>query len=105
MARLRYVKTAEEVKASREGGAEFLAALTDVDEVNIEACRLALSVEAPPTAMRRLITSLANPWTVCTPEAVMISLPMLAMSVAVATPPRQPLRSSRIVLAPALPAA
>jgi Trk K+ transport system NAD-binding subunit/nucleotide-binding universal stress UspA family protein len=32
-------------------GAEFLAALTDVDEVNIEACRLALSVEAPPTAI------------------------------------------------------
>ena len=32
-------------------GAEFVAALTDVDEVNIEACRVALSVETPPTAI------------------------------------------------------
>jgi Trk K+ transport system NAD-binding subunit/nucleotide-binding universal stress UspA family protein len=32
-------------------GAESLAALTDVDEVNIEACRVALSIEAPPDAI------------------------------------------------------
>ena len=32
-------------------GAEFVAALTNVDEVNIETCRVALSVEQPPTAI------------------------------------------------------
>ena len=32
-------------------GAEFVAALTDMDEVNIETCRVALSVEQPPTAI------------------------------------------------------
>jgi Trk K+ transport system NAD-binding subunit/nucleotide-binding universal stress UspA family protein len=32
-------------------GAEFVTALTNVDEVNIETCRVALSVESPPTAI------------------------------------------------------